>query len=353
MTNSIKTRKFLISIGLVALLILFSYGMFFTIYRINAFNIVPRDPYEFYLLYILGEEGGYIPFAGHAHRLFSVAAAVPFYYILPFYKFSLLENVDITYLRAVAALAMVSYISLLVTCALIYSITTKKFGGSASSGLIASLAAMLLLQSGAGGVDSIGITLVCLLIFYSRSPVIFGILVLISIGFNEKISLVLSILMVSRYLLARDRQIIPYAILSGVAFTAYLSIRSILDLPGQEIQMEVSGFLVNAWNNALSILSLKRIAVDLLPVGTLGLLYFLAAKEYRSNVTKYSEYFSITDISALLGIFIVSLAVNQRMGIGRVAMYCAPFYLPLAAIYVEKLVQKVDSDVRRTDQSFK
>ena len=58
-------------------------------------------------------------------------------------------------------------------------------------------------------------------------------------------------------------------------------------------------------------------------------------------------------MSALLGLFMVSLAVNQQMGIGRVAMFCLPFYLPLAAIYVEKLVQKVDSDVRQTDQSFK
>ncbi len=351
-TNSLTSRKFLISIGLVALLILLSYWIFFAIYRTHAFNVIPRDYYEFYLLYILGEEGGVMPPAGHAHRLFSVAVAVPFYYILPFYKFSLLENVDITYLRAIEALAMATYISLLVSSALIYSITTKKFGGSASSGLIASLAALLFL-SPVGGVDPIGIMLMCVLIFYSRSPVIFGILVLISIGFNEKISLLLSILMVSRYLLARDRQIIPYAILSAVAFTVYLSVRSILDLPGHEIQMEVSGFLVNAWNNALSILSLKRIAVDVIPVCTLGMLYFLAAKEYRSNVRKYNKYFSITDISALVGIFMVSLAVDQRMGIGRVAMYCAPFYLPLAAIYVEKLVQKMDIDAQQTDQSFK
>ena len=65
--------------------------------------------------------------------------------------------------------------------------------------------------------------------------------------------------------------------------------------------MEVSRFLVDAGNNALSIPSLKRIVLDIIPVVTLGMLYLLAAKEYRSNVTKYDKGFSIADISALPG----------------------------------------------------
>ena len=104
---------------LLALLVLCTYWIFIDIFRMNAFNTVPRDDYSPYLLYILGEEGGRVLGAPFAYRIFSVAAAVPFYYVLPYFEFSQLEDVNVTYMRAVEALAMASYVAMLISCVVI------------------------------------------------------------------------------------------------------------------------------------------------------------------------------------------------------------------------------------------
>lgn len=344
-TKEIKTRNLMRHLLLLALLVFCSYWIFIDIYRINAFNTVPIDDYAPYLLYILGEEGGNIPGSPFAYRLFSVAAAVPFYYILPFFKFSLLENVDLTYLRAVEALAMVAYVSMLASCALVYLIITKRFGGSGSSGLIGSLAALLVLQfSGYTGVDPIAILMVCLLIYYSRSPIVFGLLIIISVGFNEKVSLVLSMLMVSRVVFLKDKRFLLYAILSVLAFVIYLSMRTLLDIPGGEVHMEFMRFPVNAISNFSNLATLKRFVLDIAPVMTLVIFYVLAANEKKLNPNRHDNYFSAVDISALLGLFLIVMGTGMRFNIGRVSMFCFPFYLPLAAVYIERLVLSLDTD---------
>lgn len=342
--NDIIIRNLARHLLLFAILVLCSYWIFINIYRINAFNIVPHDDYAPYLLYILGEQGGRVLGAPQAYRIFSVAAAVPFYYILPFFKFSLLENVNVTYLRAVEALAMVSYVSMLLSCALIYLITCKKFSASSPTGIIASLMALLLFQfSGYTSVDPIGILMVCLLIFYSGSPVVFGILIIVSVGFNEKISLIFSMLMVSRVLFIKDKRFIPYAILSILAFAIYLSVRTLLNIPGHEEHMQFTRFLAGAVANISGLTSLKRFVLGIVPFITLIILYALAAKEWKLNPNRYNNYFSIVDISALLGLFLISMGVGIQV-FGRIAMFCFPFYLPLAAIYIGRLVPSLDSD---------
>jgi len=313
--SELVTGSLMRRLVLLVLLVLCSYWIFIDAYRLNAFDIVPHDDYAPYLLYILGEEGGKVPGSPFMYRLFSVAAAIPFFYVLPVYEFTLLENVDTTYLRAVESLAMVSYLSILVSSIVIYTITTRRFGGSASAGLIASLGTLLIMQfSGYKGIDPIGIMLVCLLISYSRNLIVFGIIIMLSVGVNEKISLVMSVLMVSRYLIYRDNKTIPYAILSLLAFATYLAVRTALNIPGSEHQMQVYSFMTNAWENILDMFSLRRIVLVVMPLTMLGILYALAAREYRANVQRYQQYFSIADISALLGLFMVTLAVGMRYG---------------------------------------
>ena len=345
--NDTKIRNLLCRLLLLALLVLCSYWIFIDIYRINAFNIVPRDDYAPYLLFILGEDGGRVLGAPFAYRIFSVIVAVPFYYVLPFFEYSGLENVNVTYLRAVEALAMVSYVSMLLSSVLIYLITCKKFSASSPTGIIASLAALLLFQfSGYIGVDPIGILMVCFLIYYSGNPVVFGILIIVSVGFNEKISLIFSMLMVSRVLLVKDKRFIPYAILSVLAFAIYLSVRTLLNIPGNESQMQFASFLAVAIANISELTSLKRFVLSMVPFITLVILYALAAKEWKLYPNRNSKYFSIVDISALLGLFMISMGVGIQV-FGRMAMFCFPFYLPLAAVYIERLVLSLDSDSAR------
>ncbi len=347
--NNSISRKFVVYLSLMAMLTLLTYWIFIYIYRINAFDIVPHDDYAPLLLYILGEEGGRLIGSPFTYRIFSVAAAVPFYYMLPFFEFSRLENVNVTYLRAVEALAMVSYVSMLFSCALIFLITCKKFSASSPTGIIASLVALLLFQFSAySGVDPIGILMVCLLIYYSGNPVIFGIFIILSAGFNEKISLIFSILMVSRVLLAKDKRFMPYAILSVLAFAIYLAFRTLLNLPGGGHQMQLMSILTGAFVNVSELTSLRGFVLGVVPVTTLIILYVLAAKEWKLNPSGKSNYFSIVDISALLGLLLISMGIGIQVNFGRVGMFCFPFYLPLAAIHVVTLMQKLDGDVPST-----
>ena len=313
-------------------------------HRPSAFNTVPRDDYSPYLLFILGEEGGRVLGAPFVYRIFSVAAAVPFYYVLPYFEFSQLEEVNVTYMRAVEALAMASYVAMLISCIVIYQITCKRFGGSGPAGVIASLGALLLFQfSGYMGVDPVGIMVVCLLVYFSQSYVLFGILIILSAGFNEKISLIFSILMISRVLVAKEKQFIPCAILSVLAFAIYLSVRTILDVPGSEDQMEVTNFVSAALATIAELTSLKRFVLSVVPFITLVIIYVMAAREWKLNPNQYSKYFSIVDISALLGLFAISMGVSIQV-FGRMAMFCFPLYLPLAAIYIERLTANLSGD---------
>jgi len=103
--------------------------LFFDVYRGAAFNIMPHDDYVPYLLYLLGEEGGAEPLNPAGYRLIAVAVAIPFYYILPRFSFSILEGVGDTYLQALEALSLVTYLAVVTASFVIYLLTRNRFRG--------------------------------------------------------------------------------------------------------------------------------------------------------------------------------------------------------------------------------
>lgn len=332
---------------ILGLLVLCTYWIFFDTYRVNAFNIIPHDDYAPYLLAIVGDDGGAVPGSPFVYRYLSVLVAVPFYFVLPVYEFSFLDGANTEYLRAVEALAMVSYLAILGCSILAFLMTTRRFSGTTSAGAIGGLLMLLIMQfSGYKGVDPVGILILFALLFFVRRPVLFGVLIALSVGFNEKITLVMSMLMVSRLLLERDRRFLVPAALSVLGFCAYLSLRMTLDVPGNEHQLQVTSFLSNAWSNVIDLFSLKRIILVIFPLSLLTTMYFLALDESRENRNAYQDYFSVADIFALLGLFAVTLAMGMRFGVGRVLMFSAPIYLPLAAIRIEKLLQTSQTSQR-------
>ena len=123
-----RGRALLVALAVVFLVAL-AVPLFFEIYRTMAFNTHPRDDYGPYLQALVGE-GGKIPGAPMVYRLFSVAAAIPFYYLLPVYSFSKLPPLDPAYLRATEALAAVSWLSILATAGVIFLICRQKLGAS-------------------------------------------------------------------------------------------------------------------------------------------------------------------------------------------------------------------------------
>ena len=263
-----------------------------------------------------------------AQRLLSIVAAVPLYHVLPVYRFTNLPDVDPSYLRAVEALAMLSYLAILATSILAYAIVRRRLEGSAAAGVIAALATFCLLQlSGHLGVDPVGILLVALAVFFLERPAVFAGLVLLSIGVNEKVSLVFAILTVTRWGVIRRRSAAPPAVASVVAVLGYLTLRWFSGSLG-EVGLAQGGLD--------GLLSFKRAVLDGIPVVTLLLLYGLALRENRIRSGGYAPTFAASDISALAGVVLVALAVGIRLNIGRIAMFCLPLYLPLAAIALER-----------------
>ncbi len=319
------------------LFLLLTFPIFFDIYRGAAFNIVPHDDYVPYLLYLLGEEGGKSAADPFGYRIFSVALAIPLYFVLPVYTFTYLPQIETTYLRALEALSMVSYLAMVMASGIMFNIVRKKMRGTVCYAIIAALITFLLFRFTAiYGVDSIAIMLICLLMYCMDAPLCFSCLLLCSAGFNEKIVFIFAMLLLSRAI-ARKQPFNAQLICSIAAVAAYFTVRWLIPLPGSNTQW---GFL----NEPLSVLhelalslSLKGLILNIVPILLVLIFYICAAAENTLCCREESIYFSYSDIIPLLGIILIALMVEVKYNIGRIAMYCFPLYLPFAAKYLERI----------------
>src|SRR5882724_10544563 len=116
-----RARSSLAQLGYFALLSVLFHPFFFFIFRLMAFNTVPRDEYAPYLLWLLNKPGGSFPGSLYGYRILSVLAGAPFYYLLPpFPLTNLPAEPSANYWQATAALAMVSYLAMIAGAMLAY-----------------------------------------------------------------------------------------------------------------------------------------------------------------------------------------------------------------------------------------
>lgn len=330
--KSLKNQS-LIFLGILLLNI----PLFFDIYRTAAFNIVPHDDYVPYLLYILGEKGS-IPTSPTGYRFFSVLIALPVYYIIPLFKFSLLEGKSDVYFKALEALSFVTYLSVSFTSFLMYKISRHQLGGNEVGSILASLITLLLFRFTAiYGVDPTAILLISLLLYNIEKKVIFTILLLVSIGFNEKIIFLFLMLFLARIII-NQRENYFYIGISSFTFFCYFVIRYYVDLPGYEYMMEPDSYLGKA-REALSILfTAKSMYLNFFP-GVLALsLFFAAKKENDIRGNDKGLIFSKVDFVPLVGFSIIALIMNLQYTMGRILLFCFPLYLPLATLYLTRLL---------------
>src|SRR5262249_13463985 len=203
MATALRTRP-VSTVLLPIALFLSTVPIFFAIYRTAAFNTVSRDDYGPYLLFLVGE-GSEVPASPFGYRILSVAAAIPFYHLMPVYTFKNLGPVDTTALRAAQALSMVSYLSIVLTSFVVYKLARDRSRASPVASLSVSLLAILLLTGFVGftGVDELAILMIAALLYYQDNPVVFSLLILLSVIMNEKISIIFATLMVTRFILWR------------------------------------------------------------------------------------------------------------------------------------------------------
>lgn len=334
-TRSILDRRFLVLLGLIAIL-LATLPIFFEIYRTAAFNTVPRDDYANYLLALVGQ-GGKTPIAPFAYRVFSVAVAAPFYYILPGYQFTNLRNVDPAYLRATEAISFVCYLSLIFTAVVVYGIARQRHGSSRLSALVVALSTFLF----AGfiqetGVDPFSILVISLCLYWIEKAIVFVPLMLISIGINEKIALVFAAILLLRLMVAAMRRqsftLYSQLFASFLAIAGYFDVVALLRVPGNEGQTTPHLFLSNIYSSLLITFSFKGIFLTIIPLLVLLIVAILAVAG-RSSGT-----FHASDTSSIAVLFILGLIANVGEDVGRIVMYSYPFFLPATSAWIDRMV---------------
>jgi len=308
--------------------------LFFDIYRAAAFNTVHRDDYAPYLLLLLGH-GGIPPGAPVAYRVLSVAVATPFYYLLPLYTFSRLPKTDAIYLRATEALSFVSYLSILLTAIVIYRIARNQFRASPSASAIAGLLSFFLSNFiSTVGVDPFAILTISLLVLWLARLPLFGPLILLSVGINEKVVCLFATVLLVRMIASRLNRV-PFSyyrqlVVAWLAVGGYVLVRTIFRVPDAQAQTNPGLFWVHLRATLTYIATAKGLILCALPI---LLLVFLIALARRS------ERFWVVDASGLLILVCLALLADVKYNIGRVAMYSYPLYLPAAAVFIDTVLR--------------
>ena len=334
-------RRSLLTI-FVIILSLMTVPRFFHIHRDMAFNTIPRDDYAPYLLYLTGEKGDMVLSSPYGYRLLSVVVAIPFYLILPSYNFANLPQADPAYQRATQALAAASYVAIVASCLVIFLITRHRLRAPLFPSIMASLLAYNLFELTAMyGIDPIAIFVVGLLVYFLKQPVLFSLLIALSVGFNEKIPLMFLMLFLSRTLLHQTcKGHLLQSCSSALATGIYFALRFWVRLPGSEYQTSLTAWPASFASTLLATFTAKGAILNLMPLVAVLLMYLLAVVSTRPQ--DLSLYFSPADILPMFGLVLLACTVNVEYNVGRIGMYCFPLYLPTATSFIGTELLQLD-----------
>ena len=320
--------------AIVVTLIPKSIPLFFSIYRDAVFNTAPRDDYGPYLQHIVGA-GGHVPGAPMTYRLFSVLIAVPFYYLLPLYHFTNLPAVDPSYLKATEAISATSWLSLLAMAAVIYLTCRDKAGATRKSAFIVALLALFFAQfTGVTTIDPIALLIISVLVYSLDRIQLFAPLILLSVGFNEKVALLFVIIFGLRLLLVRDRSALSFLAVSLLATVVYFAVRIIVAEPGNGNQTSPSTYWQSFVTTTRVSLTLKGLVINVLPIVLVALVAWLDVRMAR-QLGYQSALWRNSDALVFIGMLLIGLAIDVQYTAGRLVMFTFPLYMPLLALRLD------------------
>jgi hypothetical protein len=313
-----------------------SLPLFFEIYRIAAFNTVPSDGYERFVLYFTSGKGSW-PGAPFGYRALSVLAAVPFYWILPLYRFTLSHG-DPSTLRALQALAFLSFVAIAATATVAYIAVRRTLRGSASEAAFA--ASFSIVLSGFCGrgadIDALAIFLIFLLLYWLERPTLFCPVFLITPFVNEKILGFFVFLCIARSIFVPGFWTSYRWQIGSVAIAVfmYALMVKIVHLPGNDYQTSIAELLPSVVSTLAITFSAKGIFMNLvftLVVLVPCLLLFLDRCPANSLITAY-------DFLVPIGMFMTGLATRVEFDVGRIVTHA----LPLAVLATTVLISRSD-----------
>jgi hypothetical protein len=322
-------RRWLASAGVGLLLAIFLLPFFFVILRVMIFDAVPRDEYEPFLLWLLGQPGGNFPPSPYGYRVLAMVAAAPFYFVLPPVSFSgLPEGVSVPVLKATGAIAALSFLSIIGTSIMAYRLAVDKANLGRVEGLAAGVLAFFLCWHAAFyALDSASILMVAVGLYLVDRWVAFAPFAIMSVGFNEKIALVFVIWLVMRCVLfPEDRaKLGAPALAAAVAVACYVLLLMIVRLPGHAYQTDLASYPGTAFENLKAYFDMRGLLLNILPVSLLAGTALFSWHYLKQPFA--SGFFRPADVLVIVGLLLVALVATLYYQVGRIAMHAAPLYV--------------------------
>jgi hypothetical protein len=327
-------RGWITGLAVLAALALALDPIFFSIDRLMVFDTVPRDDYAPFLLWLAGAPGGAFPASPYGYRLVTMAAALPLYYALPALRLTNLPGgLAPDYIQATAALAALSYLSLLGAGLVAYRIARDRAALPRREATFAGLLlGALVLHSQFFGIDAFAILLVAVGVYLVDRPLGFALLVVPSVFANEKVAIVFALWLSLRCMAsAEDRRRFAGAWIATLAALAlYAAALLLVHLPGNAYQLEPGGYLATLATNLRASISARGLLLNALPVGVLLAVGALAWRNAPCN--RLGGLFRRLDLWVIPALVLVALVLTQFFQTGRIVMHAAPLYvIPAAA----------------------
>lgn len=318
---------------LMALALAATYPIFIDTYRSMIFQTTPRDDYAPYLLHLVGD-GGEIPGSPRSYRVLSVAVAIPAYHVLPTYRFKQLgAGGDPDYLRATQALAFVSWIALAALGVVVYRAARDKLGASRPSSAAAMLAALVFARyTSVAGVDPLALLLIAAAFYWFDRPVLFAAIVVLSVGFNEKVWIIATLLVGARVLHARSLR--PYLIHAVACLAAILLYAGTVKHFAAATARPSLGrpFLTDAPITLRMTLSAKGVSQNVFPVAIVLVACAWSARRLRGY---RGPCWSPLDALVPIGLAAIGVAMNVEYTVGRLVFHSMPLILPPLALALD------------------
>ena len=269
------SSRWLASAGIALLLAMFLLPFFFVILRLMIFDTVPRDKYEPFLLWLLDQPGGRFPPSPYCYRVLAMVAAAPFYGRASPNKLFRLTGYDIragpqgdrSHCGAVV-------LSIIGTSIMAYRLAVDKANLRRVESLAGAgvLAFFFCWYGGIHALDLASILLVAIGLYLVDRWVAFAPFAILSVGFNEKITLVFAIWLVMRCVLfPEDRARLGAPALAAVAAVAlYALIVMMVRHPGNAYQTDLASYPSTAIENLKAYFDVRGLVLNIVPVALLA-----------------------------------------------------------------------------------
>ena len=307
------------------LYLLFCLPQFFYNYRLLAFDVIPADSYYLFVRHWAGDYPTFQPTAPTGYRLLYLWSALPFYEWVPPLNFSRLpETASPANLAAKQALSLVGYLSTALLLWLTHIRVRRAFRYRAATAAGCALVVFFFLQFMAPfGTDPFALAYLSGILLLPPRSVVGLLLVGISFLANEKIAL---LLWVYHFPLWSSKDDYPLFLAATFAVSAYLALRYGYPLAGYQNQLDPSSYWTGAQEALPYLLSAKGLFLNVFPV------VLLIGFTFGRSMQRRRLLFLCFSMGCL------GIVLNLRYTIGSRTLYVLPFFVPVIADRVERLL---------------